>query len=88
MTRKFRGLKKSLSEEKARVKLYKSGKHWVQAGIKEFQLLKALGLPFLSRDIVKDENGEVTTQFGDKLKKNALRTTAIAGGYVYCQHVT
>ncbi|WP_330995480.1 KxYKxGKxW signal peptide domain-containing protein, partial [Staphylococcus pseudintermedius] len=80
MTRKFREFKKSLSEEKARVKLYKSGKNWVKAGIKEFQLLKALGLSFLSHDIVKDENGEVTTQFGEQLKKNALRTTAFAGG--------
>ncbi|HGH0850015.1 TPA: KxYKxGKxW signal peptide domain-containing protein, partial [Staphylococcus pseudintermedius] len=80
MTRKFREFKKSLSEEKARVKLYKSGKNWVKAGIKEFQLLKALGLSFLSHDIVKDENGEVTTQFGERLKKNALRTTAFAGG--------
>ncbi|MBU7227969.1 KxYKxGKxW signal peptide domain-containing protein, partial [Staphylococcus pseudintermedius] len=80
MTRKFREFKKSLSEEKARVKLYKSGKNWVKAGIKEFQLLKALGLSFLSHDIVKDENGEVTTQFGEQLKKNVLRTTAFAGG--------
>ncbi|HHU6751665.1 TPA: KxYKxGKxW signal peptide domain-containing protein, partial [Staphylococcus pseudintermedius] len=80
MTKKWREFKKSLSEEKARVKLYKSGKNWVKAGIKEFQLLKTLGLSFLSHDIVKDENEEVMTRFGDKLKKHTLRTTAIAGG--------
>ncbi|MBA8760727.1 glycosyltransferase [Staphylococcus schleiferi subsp. coagulans] len=80
MTRKFRGFRKSLGQEKARVKLYKSGKEWVKAGIKEIQLLKAMGLPFLSRDIVKNEDGEVTTRFGEKIKKHAMQTTAIAGG--------
>ncbi|MFP4932946.1 KxYKxGKxW signal peptide domain-containing protein, partial [Staphylococcus coagulans] len=80
MTRKFREFRKSLGQEKARVKLYKSGKEWVKAGIKEIQLLKAMGLPFLSRDIVKNEDGEVTTRFGEKIKKHAMQTTAIAGG--------
>ncbi|ELP8662077.1 KxYKxGKxW signal peptide domain-containing protein [Staphylococcus pseudintermedius] len=36
MTRKFREFKKSLSEEKARVKLYKSGKNWVKLELKNF----------------------------------------------------
>ncbi|MDE9791167.1 KxYKxGKxW signal peptide domain-containing protein, partial [Staphylococcus delphini] len=80
MTRKFREFKKSLIQETARVKLYKSGKSWVKASIREFHFLKALGLSFLSHDIVKNEEGEVTVAFGDKVKQQALRTTAIAGG--------
>ncbi|UXS37116.1 KxYKxGKxW signal peptide domain-containing protein [Staphylococcus delphini] len=80
MTRKFREFKKSLIQETARVKLYKSGKSWVKASIREFHFLKALGLSFLSHGIVKNEEGEVTVAFGDKVKQQALRTTAIAGG--------
>ncbi|PCF34472.1 hypothetical protein B5B97_12010, partial [Staphylococcus delphini] len=80
MTRKIREFKKSLIQETARVKLYKSGKSWVKASIREFHFLKALGLSFLSHDIVKNEEGEVTVAFGDKVKQQALRTTAIAGG--------
>ncbi|PNZ89158.1 hypothetical protein CD148_12450, partial [Staphylococcus delphini] len=62
------------------MKLYKSGKSWVKASIREFQFLKALGLSFLSHDIVKNEEGEVTVAFGEKIKQHAIRTTAIAGG--------
>ncbi|UXS36000.1 KxYKxGKxW signal peptide domain-containing protein [Staphylococcus delphini] len=79
MTRKFREFKKSLIQETARVKLYKSGKSWVKASIREFHFLKALGLSFLSHDIVKNEEGGVTVAFGEKIKQHAIRTTAIAG---------
>ncbi|WP_173672448.1 KxYKxGKxW signal peptide domain-containing protein, partial [Staphylococcus delphini] len=39
MTRKIREFKKSLIQETARVKLYKSGKSWVKASIREFHFL-------------------------------------------------
>ena len=45
--KKEKDFKRSFGEEKARVKLYKSGKHWVKAGIRELQLLRSLGLSFL-----------------------------------------
>ena len=45
MSRKERNFKRFFGQEKARVKLYKSGKQWVK-GIREVQLLKVLGLPF------------------------------------------
>lgn len=51
MSKRERDFKRSFGQEKARVKLYKSGKHWVKAGIKEMQLLKMLGLPFLNKEV-------------------------------------
>ncbi|UXR78482.1 MULTISPECIES: KxYKxGKxW signal peptide domain-containing protein [unclassified Staphylococcus] len=78
MTRKMREFKKCLSEEKARVRLYKSGKNWVKAGIREFQLLKMLGLSLLT-DTVEKTNDDTAT-IGSRIKDNALKTTAISGG--------
>ncbi|QKQ32066.1 KxYKxGKxW signal peptide domain-containing protein [Staphylococcus saprophyticus] len=46
MTKKIKRFKESFKEEKARVRLYKSGKNWIKASIKEIQLLRAMGLPF------------------------------------------
>lgn len=46
MSKKERDFNKSLGQEKARVKLYKSGKNWVKASISEFELLKTMGVPF------------------------------------------
>ena len=40
MTKKIKQFKDSFNEEKARVRLYKSGKNWIKAGIKEIQLLR------------------------------------------------
>ena len=37
---------KSLGQEKARVKLYKSGKTGLKASISEFELLRTMGVPF------------------------------------------
>ncbi|MCW7914319.1 KxYKxGKxW signal peptide domain-containing protein [Staphylococcus epidermidis] len=37
MSNKNKKLNESFAEEKARVRLYKSGKNWVKAGIREIQ---------------------------------------------------
>ncbi|OHR84764.1 hypothetical protein HMPREF3239_05695 [Staphylococcus sp. HMSC34C02] len=66
MSKKERNFKRSFGEEKARVKLYKSGKQWVKAGIKEIQLLKMLGLPFLNKDV--EEISNLETNHNERLK--------------------
>ncbi|MGX0341492.1 lectin-like domain-containing protein, partial [Staphylococcus hominis] len=78
MSKREKDFKRSFGEEKARVKLYKSGKHWVKAGIREFQLLKSLGLSFLEKDVEKTSNLEKSPQHN--LKKQALRSTGFIGG--------
>ncbi|MBY7664285.1 KxYKxGKxW signal peptide domain-containing protein [Staphylococcus agnetis] len=78
MTRKLREFKRSFGQEKARVKLYKSGKNWVKAGIKEIQLLRLMGLPFLTEKVEKDVEGP--QNIGGFIKRNALKTTALTGG--------
>ncbi|PNZ84013.1 KxYKxGKxW signal peptide domain-containing protein, partial [Staphylococcus microti] len=78
MTRKSREFKKSFGEEKNRVKLYKSGKNWVKAGVKEIQLLNMLGLSLLTDKVDKEQSDKVSV--GGIIKENALRTTAITGG--------
>lgn len=78
MSKKEKNFKRSFGEEKARVKLYKSGKHWVRAGIREFQLLKSLGLSFLDKDVEKIDDLPKSTQ--NNLKTQALKTTGIVGG--------
>lgn len=44
MTKKIKRFKENFKEEKARVRLYKSGKNWVKAGIREIQLMKVMGV--------------------------------------------
>ena len=65
MSKREREFKRSFNEEKARVKLYKSGKNWVKAGIKEIKLLGILGLPILARRLKKrkkKQNAHLGTQ--------------------------
>ncbi|HCG74272.1 putative Ig domain-containing protein, partial [Staphylococcus sp.] len=78
MSKKEKDFNKSLSHEKARVKLYKSGKNWVKASINEFELLRVMGLPFLGKNIVNET--QLDDKKGNKLKKNAAKTMAIVGG--------
>lgn len=78
MSKKEKDFKRSFGQEKARVKLYKAGKHWVKAGIREFQLLKMLGVPFLNKEINDVNDNQITNN--SSLKKQALRTTGLAGG--------
>lgn len=78
MSKKERDFNKSLGQEKARVKLYKSGKSWVKASISEFELLRTMGVPFLSKNIKKE--GQAKDNKGSKFKKNAAKTTALVGG--------
>ncbi|WP_039990951.1 KxYKxGKxW signal peptide domain-containing protein [Staphylococcus massiliensis] len=56
MTKKIKRFKESFKEEKARVRLYKSGKSWIKASIKEIQLLRAMGLPFNGQKITDKED--------------------------------
>ena len=72
---KFR---QSFADEKARVRLYKSGKNWVKAGIKEIKLLGIMGVPFLSSSIEKQP--DLSQKTDGFVKRQALKTTAVAGG--------
>ena len=47
MSNKNKKLNESFAEEKARVRLYKSGKNWVKAGIREIQLMRVMGLSLI-----------------------------------------
>ena len=78
MTKKEKDYKKSLEQQKTRVKIYKSGKSWVKASINEIELLKTMGLPFLSKNEIQENVTEKTK--GHKLKKSAAKTTALVGG--------
>ena len=78
MTKKEKDYKKSLEQQKTRVKLYKSGKSWVKASINEIELLKTMGLPFLSKNEIQENVTEKTK--GHKFKKSAAKTTALVGG--------
>lgn len=71
---KFR---QSFADEKARVRLYKSGKNWVKAGIKEIKLLGIMGVPFLSSSIEKQP--DLSQKTDGFVKRQALKTTAVAG---------
>ncbi|WP_278926057.1 KxYKxGKxW signal peptide domain-containing protein [Staphylococcus auricularis] len=72
---KFR---QSFADEKARVRLYKSGKNWVKAGIKEIKLLGIMGVPFLSSSIEKQP--DLSQKTDGFVKRQALKTTAVSGG--------
>ncbi|MCD8926278.1 lectin-like domain-containing protein, partial [Staphylococcus epidermidis] len=78
MTKKEKDYKKSLEQQKTRVKLYKSGKSWVKASINEIELLKTMGLPFLSKNEIQENVTEKTK--GHKMKKGIAKTTALVGG--------
>ncbi|WP_431988977.1 KxYKxGKxW signal peptide domain-containing protein [Staphylococcus epidermidis] len=71
MTKKEKDYKKSLEQQKTRVKLYKSGKSWVKASINEIELLKTMGLPFLSKNEIQENVTEKTK--GHKFKKVQLK---------------
>lgn len=78
---KERNFKRSFGEEKARVKLYKSGKQWVKAGIKEIQLLKMLGLPFLNKDV--EEISNLETNHNERLKKTSYESNWLSRRCLY-----
>ncbi|MEJ7419059.1 putative Ig domain-containing protein, partial [Staphylococcus warneri] len=78
MSKRQRNLKHSLEEEKSRVKLYKSGKHWIKSGIKEIKLMQIMGLPIFSNHT--SEGPDETQDKGNFVKRNAIKATTIAGG--------
>ncbi|MCE4995702.1 lectin-like domain-containing protein, partial [Staphylococcus xylosus] len=79
MSKKQKALQSSLGEEKVRFKLYKSGKQWIKAGLKEFELLRIMGIPFFSKTLVKSKT-EVNEEKENILTKHAAKTSAMVGG--------
>lgn len=55
MSKRNKKLEQSLSEEKVRFKLYKAGKHWIKAGLKDIELLRIMGMPFGRKTIEKNK---------------------------------
>lgn len=78
MSKRNKKLEQSLREEKVRFKLYKAGKHWIKAGLKEIELLRIMGMPFTNKTVEKEVKLEVDTT--DDLKKDFIKKTAIVGG--------
>ncbi|MEQ6028468.1 KxYKxGKxW signal peptide domain-containing protein [Staphylococcus saccharolyticus] len=78
MSEREKDFKENFGQQKARVKLYKSKKSWVKASINEIELLKTIGLPFLSKNIEKETI--IEGRKGNKLTKNAAKTIALVGG--------
>lgn len=78
MANKNKKLQQSLREEKVRFKLYKAGKHWIKAGLKEIELLRIMGMPFSHKKIEKDIHTEIDKT--DDLKKELLKKSAVVGG--------
>ncbi|MGW7900845.1 lectin-like domain-containing protein, partial [Staphylococcus shinii] len=79
MSKKQKVFQSSLREEKVRFKLYKSGKQWIKAGLKEFELLRIMGIPFFSKSLVKSKT-EVNKEKENVLAKHAAKTSAMVGG--------
>ncbi|MBM6240066.1 KxYKxGKxW signal peptide domain-containing protein, partial [Staphylococcus epidermidis] len=79
MTKKIKQFKDSFNEEKARVRLYKSGKNWIKAGIKEIQLLRVMGLPFNGQKITDKEDVNANNN-SNNMKKNISKASAVIGG--------
>lgn len=78
MSKRQRNLKHSLENEKSRVKLYKSGKHWIKSGIKEIKLMRIMGLPIFSNHTMEDS--DEGKEKGNFVKRNAIKASTIAGG--------
>lgn len=66
MSNKNKKLNESFAKEKARVRLYKSGKNWVKAGIREIQLMRVMGLSLVSQKV---SIGDEFNSQKSKLKK-------------------
>ncbi|WP_275086388.1 KxYKxGKxW signal peptide domain-containing protein [Staphylococcus intermedius] len=61
-------------EEKVRVKLYKSGKNWVKASIKEIDILRILGFSIFTKDKVISELPR------SNIKGKIIKSSVITGG--------
>lgn len=79
MSKRQKEFHDSLANEKTRVRLYKSGKNWVKSGIKEIEMFKIMGLPFISHSLVSQDNQSIS-------KKNDGIRTENYGGYWWCIH--
>ncbi|MEJ7508803.1 KxYKxGKxW signal peptide domain-containing protein, partial [Staphylococcus simulans] len=77
MTKKQKKLKESFNDEKARVRLYKSGKNWVKASITEINIMKALGLSLVKSKNIQDIESKHSSKI---IKDGTLKTSAIIGG--------
>lgn len=78
MSKRQKEFHDSLANEKTRVRLYKSGKNWVKSGIKEIEMFKIMGLPFISHSIVSQDNQSIS--------KNDWIRTENDGSYWWCIH--
>ncbi|SUL38100.1 serine-rich adhesin, platelet-type [Staphylococcus aureus] len=76
MSKRQKAFHDSLANEKTRVRLYKSGKNWVKSGIKEIEMFKIMGLPFISHSLVSQDNQSISK----KMTGYGLKTTAVIGG--------
>lgn len=76
MSKRQKEFHDSLANEKTRVRLYKSGKNWVKSGIKEIEMFKIMGLPFISHSLVSQDNQSISK----KITGYGLKTTAVIGG--------
>lgn len=85
MSKRQRNLKHSLEEEKSRVKLYKSGKHWIKSGIKEIKLMQIMGLPIFSNHT--SEGPDETQDKGNFVKK-CYKSYNHSWWRFYSEHVT
>ncbi|WP_414052142.1 KxYKxGKxW signal peptide domain-containing protein [Macrococcus animalis] len=81
MKRKQNDLNTSIIDEKVRFKLYKAGKHWVKAGIKDLALLRVMGLPMIIKGINNKEGIEVKANNTVK-EKMAKASAFAAGGFI------
>ena len=77
MTKKEKDYKKVLSNKNTG-KTVQVRKSWVKASINEIELLKTMGLPFLSKNEIQENVTEKTK--GHKMKKGVAKTTALVGG--------
>ncbi|MFC6293611.1 KxYKxGKxW signal peptide domain-containing protein, partial [Macrococcus epidermidis] len=78
MKRKQNDLNMSIIDEKVRFKLYKAGKHWVKAGIKDLALLRVMGLPMIIKGINNKEGIEVKAN--NTIKEKMAKASAFAAG--------
>ncbi len=65
MSKRQKEFHDSLANQKTRVRLYKLGKNWVKSGIKEIEMFKIMGLPFISHSLVSQDNQSISKKMTD-----------------------
>ncbi|MBZ8174603.1 lectin-like domain-containing protein [Staphylococcus delphini] len=80
MSKKEKVLNECLKQEKSRVKLYKSGKHWVKSGMKEVKFLHMMGFPLLTS--ASSDEGDEDERHTNTIKRSVIKVSTLAGGAV------